>query len=199
MINLLPPEATAAIHFGRRNTVLRTWLLGFAAAIAGLIIILFAGGFYMDRQAKDLQTGLNVTNQELKAENLSQVQADAKQITGDIRVIDTLLSKEIRFSDLIQAIGTDMPANTVLDNLTLNNKVSGALDLTANAKDYTSAAQVAVNLSNSQNSLFSKVDIISIDCNSSSSSAYKCTATMRALFSKTAQTKFLSVPSGSTP
>lgn len=197
MINLLPPEHAASIRYGRQNTVLRVWLMGMAAAVAGLIILLTAGWVYMNKQSKNLQAGINITNQQLQAQNLSQVQADAKEISGDIKVIDQVLSQEIRFSDLIQAIGNDMPPGTVLGSLSLSNKISGSLDLSASAKDSTSATQVAVNLSNSQNSLFSKVDILSIGCSSDPSKSYPCTATLQALFSNTAKTKFLSVPSGS--
>jgi len=197
MINLLPPENSAAIHNGRQNTVMRSWLVGMAAAIAGLILILGSGWFYMSRQANDYRKTLSVTNQDLKAQNLSQVQADAKEITGDIKVIDRVLSQEVRFSDLIQAIGNDMPPGAVLGTLSLSNKVSGALDLTANTTNYASAAQVAINLTNSQNKLFSKVDIISVNCSAGVTQTYKCSAALRVLFSSNARTKFLSVPSGS--
>lgn len=197
MINLLPPEHAASIRYGRQNTVLRVWLLGMAVAIVGLVILLSGGWVYMNSQTKNLQTGINITNQQLQAQNLSQVQSDAKEITGDINVIDKVLSQEIRFSDLIQAIGNDMPPGTVLGSLSLSNKVSGALDLSASAKDYTSATQVAVNLSSAQNGLFSQVDIISVECNSDPTKTYPCTATLQALFSSTTKTKFLSVPSGS--
>lgn len=199
MINLLPPQHAAAIHYGRQNTKLRGWLIGIGVAIVGLVILLSGGWVYMDRQTKNLQSDINATNQQLKAQDLSKVQADAKEITGDIKVINQVLSQEIRFSDLIQAIGNDMPPGAVLGSLSLSNKVSGALDLSASAKDYTSAAQVAVNLTNSQNNLFSRVDIISIGCSSAATDAYKCTASLRALFSTSAKTKFLSVPSGNSP
>lgn len=196
MINLLPPQHAAAIHYGRQNTVIRGWLVGIGAAIVGLLVLLAGGWVYMNSQTKNLQKNINVTNQQLQVQNLSKVQADAKEITGDIRVINQILSQEVRFSDLIQAIGNDMPPGAVLGSLSLSNKVSGALDLSASAKDYASATQVAVNLTNSQNNLFSKVDIISVGCSSASNLTYKCTATLRALFSNSAKTKFLSVPSG---
>ncbi|MGH7156549.1 MAG: PilN domain-containing protein [Candidatus Saccharimonadales bacterium] len=196
MINLLPPQHAAAIRYGRQNTVLRRWLLGMAAAVAGLVVLLSGGWVYMNSQTKNIQADVNVTNQQLQAQDLSKVQSDAKEITGDIKVINQVLSQEIRFSDLIQAIGNDMPPGTVLGSLSLSNKISGALDLSASATNYASATQVAVNLSNSQNNLFSRLDIISIQCSSGSTQTYKCTATLRALFSNAAKTKFLSVPSG---
>jgi Tfp pilus assembly protein PilN len=193
MINLLPPRHADAIRYGRQNTVLRGWLIGLAAAIAGLILILAGGWLYMNKQADDLKKNITVTNQQLQAQNLAQVQKDAKEITGDINVINKVLSQEIRFSDLIQSIGNVMPSGTVLGSLSLSNKVTGALDLSANAKDYASAAQIAVNLSDPKNEIFSKVDIININCNSGGGQ-YKCGATFRALFSSTARTKFLNVP-----
>jgi hypothetical protein len=197
MINLLPPQHAAAIRYGRQNTVLRSWLLGLSAAIAGLILILASGWFYIGQVSKGFQKNINVTNQQLQTQNLTKVQADAKEITGDINVINKVLNQEVHFSDLIQAVGNDMPAGTVLSSLSLSNKVSGALDLSANAKDNTSATQIAINLSDPKNQLFSKVDIINISCTSNPNQAYKCDVTLRALFSNTTQAKFLGIPSGS--
>lgn len=197
MINLLPTSYADSIRYGRQNTALRLWLVGIGAAIGGLIIIFAGGWLYINQQSKTLQKNIDTTNQQLKAQNLAQVQKDAKEITGDIKVINQVLGTEIRFSDLIKAIGNDMPPGTVLGSLSLS-QVSGALDLSANAKDYNSAAQIAVNLSNSQNALFSKVDIVNVTCTSATDKVYKCGATLKALFSKTAQNKFLSVPKDAT-
>jgi Tfp pilus assembly protein PilN len=193
VINLLPSSYAESIRYGRQNTALRSWLIGSVAAIAGLIIIFAGGWIYINQQAKTLQKNIDTTNQQLKAQNLAQVQKDAKEITGDIKVITQVLGTEVRFSDLIQAIGNDMPSGAVLSSLSLS-KVSGAVDLSTGVINYSSAAQIAVNLSNSKNDLFSKVDIISVNCTTSSSKTYPCTATFKALFSKTAQNKFLSVP-----
>ncbi len=193
MINLLPPGHAAAIRYGRQNTVLRSWLIGMAAAIAGLIIILVGGWVYMNQQTVVLQKNINVTDQQLQAQNLAKVQKDAKEITGDIKVINQVLATEVRFSDLIQAIGKAMPPGTILSALSLS-KVSGAIDLSANATDYSSAAHIAVNLSDPKNDLFSRVDIVNVSCTSTLSQTYKCGVVLKALFSKTAQTRFLSVP-----
>jgi Tfp pilus assembly protein PilN len=170
VINLLPTDYAMSIRFGRQNTVLRSWLIGAVAAIAGLIIIFAGGWIYINQQAKTLQKNIDTTNQQLKAQNLAQVQKDAKEITGDIKVISQVLGTEIRFSDLIQAIGNDMPPGAVLSALSLS-KVSGAVDLTTGVTNYSSAAQIAVNLSQSKNDLFSKVDIISVNCTNSTTCA----------------------------
>lgn len=192
MINLLPPEHVSMIRYARQNTTLRKWLLGSLAATAGLVLIMTAGWIYMDRQAKSLQKNINLTNQQLKAQNLSKVQADAKEISGDIKVINQVLSNEISFSDLIQAIGRVMPQGTVLGSLSLN-KVTGAIDLSANTTSYASAAQIAANLSDPANGIFSKVDVLNVNC-APNQDPYFCNATYKALFSITTKNKFLSVP-----
>jgi Tfp pilus assembly protein PilN len=198
MINLLPASHAEAIRFGRQNTKLRNWLLGLIGAIIVLVLIVAGGWLYLNKQQHNYKSQIASTNQQLKTQNLSQTQKDAKEITGDIKVINQVLGTEVKFSDLIQAIGNDIPSGTVLSSLTLSNKVAGALDLSANTINYASAAQVAVNLSQAQNNLFSNVDIISISCGGGQANqTYKCTAIYRALFSKTAQTKFLSVAKGS--
>jgi Tfp pilus assembly protein PilN len=196
MINLLPPSHADAIRYGRQNTVLRKWLVSMAAAIAGLVLILVAGWVYIGRQSTNLQSNINVTKQQLQTQNLAQVQKDAKEIKGDISVINKVLSQEVDFSKLIQTIGKDMPAGSVLTSLSLSNKVTGGIDLSAGAKDYASAAQIAANLSDPSNNLFSKVDIVNVSCNSAPppNQLYKCTSVLRALFSKTAQNSFLTVP-----
>lgn len=194
MINLLPPQNVSAIKYGRQNTALRVWLIGTVAAIAGLIIILAGGWVYLDHQSKGFQKTIAASNNQLKLQNIDKVRAESKEITGDINVIDKILSQEVHFSDLIQSIGSYMPPGTVLSTLSLSDKVTGSIDLSASTKDYASAAQIAVNLGSQKDNLFSKVDIVNISCGSDPAKLYKCSATYRALFSTSAQTKFLGVP-----
>ncbi len=197
MINLLPPNYAMQIRYGRRNANLRRWLLGMLVATTGLVVIIAGGWLYLDSQAKSLEHDNVSGQQELKAQNLTQVQKDATEISGDVKVINQVLSREIKFSALMQDIGKAMPPGTILGSLTLN-KIDGAIDLSANAKDYTSAAQIAVNLSDSKNNLFSSVDIVSVNC-SGGNTTYKCSANFKALFRNTAKSRYLNAtarPSG---
>lgn len=193
MINLLPPQRSQDIKYSHLNSSLRVWLLAALAAVV-LIIVVAAGGFiYMNRQAQTLNANLANTKKELDQQNLTQVQKDAKEITGDIKVINQILSHDVRFSELIDQIGKAMPPRSVLASLTLT-KADGALDLTANATDNASATQIAVNLHDPANNLFDKVDIINIDCRDTNNAVYPCKATFRVLFTGKAKTRFLSVP-----
>lgn len=192
MINLLPPEHILLIRFGRQNSLLRHWIIGALGAIGGLIVILAGGWVYLHQQANDLQNSLTKTNSQLQAQNLAKVQHDAKEITGDIKVINQVLGNEVHFSNLIQDIGKVMPPGTILSSLTLS-KINGSLDLRASAKDSSAAAQIAVNLNDPSNGIFTKVDIVNITCGNVTS-VYHCDGVFKALFSPAAQKKYQSVP-----
>lgn len=192
MINLLPPELADGIRYGRRNGAIRKWLLGIVLATSGLLIIIAAGWLYIDNQAKSLVSELTAKEQQLQAQKLSEVQKEADEITTSIKTIDQVLRQEIRFSDLIQEIGQVMPPGTILSGLVLKNKIDGALDLIANTRDDIGAAQIAANLGDPKNGLFSSVDIVTINC-TTGVNVYKCIASFRALFSKDAKNRFLNV------
>jgi len=191
MINLLPPERSQSIRYGRMNAMLLRWIAGLGAATVVLIIIIIGGWLYINQQSNNLQDDINGAQSQLTAQNLPKVQKDADEISGDVKVINQILSREVRFSDLLKSIGQIMPAGAILNSLTLTS-ANGAIDLSANTTSYSTAAQIAVNLSDPKNGLFTKVDIISINC-TSGSTAYNCSATFKALFSKSAQTSFLGV------
>lgn len=197
MINLLPPSLSQNIRFGRLNAKLVRWLFGMFMATAGLILILVVGWLYINQQSRNLSRDISSSNTQLSTQDLTQVQKDASEISGDVKVINQVLSREIRFSDLLQAIGQVMPPGTILGSLTLSD-TKGAIDLSASTKNYASAAQIAVNLNDPKNGLFSKVDIININCTTGATN-YNCTASLKALFSKDAQTKFLGLAKGNQP
>ena|SRR5436190_910961 len=196
MINLLPPEYSLRLHSTHQNAVLRRWLSVMLLASVGLIFILAVGWIYIDQQNRNLSHNIDSLKQQLAADDLAGTQSKAKAITANIKVINQVLSREIRFSDLIKQIGSVMPPGTVLSGLTLTS-ADGALDLSANARDYTSAAQIAANLSDPKNKLFTKVDIVNITCQSGSTNAYPCSAQFKALFNTTIKSQFLNVPAAS--
>lgn len=195
MINLLPPIHYQAMRIGRTNTRLLHWLVMAAVAVGGLILIVGAGWLYLNHQNTKLNASISSVNQQLEGQNLTEVQKQAKDINGNIKIINQVLSREIRFSALIQEIGSVLPPGTVLNSLTLS-KVDGPIDLSTSARDYPAASQIAVNLSDPKNNIFEKVDIVSINCNAAATTAYACDATYKALFSKTAKSRFINAATG---
>ena len=76
-----------------------------------------------------------------------------------------------------------MPENSVLSDIEIS-KVEGGIDLTADARDQNTATQVQVNLADPNNKLFDKVDIVSVNCDSTTNPEYPCKVILRALFTK---------------
>lgn len=195
MINLLAPAHLADLRYRHINAILRRWLVTLIFATAGLILIVVTGWLYIGDQNRVLTRNIITTEQQLKNQDLIGVQKQAATLSSNIKIINQVLSREIRFSDLIQKIGTVMPSGTVLASLTLS-KIDGAIDLSANTKDYASAAQIAVNLGDPKNNIFQKVDIVNINCTSTGTNVYPCSATLKALFGPATKNQFLNVPSG---
>lgn len=195
MINLLPADYGAKLRLVHQNSILRRWLAAALVASVGLALVMAVGRIYIEQQNKNLSRNLNTVQAQLNSQDLATVQKKAKDITNNIKTINQVLAREIRFSGLITQIGSAMPPGAVLSGLTLS-KVDGAIDLSASSRDYSSAAQMAINLNDPKNKIFDKVDIVSINCSAASGSAYPCSGTFRALFSKTTQSQFLNVPKG---
>ncbi len=194
MINLLPADYRAHLRHDRSNTQLHRWLVIGAFTIAGMLVVLASGWFYINKQVEDLSKSATATEALLHSKSLVNVQKQADEISQNILIINQVLKREIRFSDLIQQIGKVMPPGAVLGSLTLS-KANGAIDITANTKNYSSAAQIAVNLGDPKNNIFAKVDVISIVC-SPDQKTYPCTAAYRALFGKATELRFLNATEG---
>jgi len=198
MINLLPTETKQNILFGRRNSKLLRWTAFGLCVIAGFGVITVFGQLYIRQVVNNTSVDLERDRQQLKDQKLEEVQKQVESISGNLKLIEQVLSKEVLFSELIQAIGSAIPRQAVLNNISLST-VEGGIDLTASAKDYTTATQVQVNLQDPENKIFDKVDIVSINCNQSPSgdsqavspqaSGYPCVVNLRAQFA--ANTPFL--------
>lgn len=200
MINLMPADAKQAISYARLNSRLVKWTISCLIIIAIMAATVFVGGLYIDRTKSALSTSIEETKTTIATQKLDQTKQEADSISAGVKLIVQVLSKEVQFSKLLQQIGKLMPTGATLGDVQLSNKVSGALDMTANALDYQSATQVQVNLQDPKNNLFDKVDTLSVNCidtvssSSNINSRYKCQIVIRALFKKDAVGVFLSAP-----
>jgi hypothetical protein len=110
------------------------------------------------------------------------VQKQVTTISNNLKLVVQVLSKEILFSDLLKQLGTVTPSNVILTDLSIS-QTQGAIDITALTTNYAAATQLQVNLADPKNQIFSKADIVGINCPSDKlGDQYKCTATLRALF-----------------
>lgn len=198
MINLLPSDIRQNYIYARRNTSLLKWSLLFILSIAGVGIIVAGGLFYINRSINDYSSQNAKTQQSLKDQKIDDVQKQVQDISGSLKLVVQVLSKEVLFSKLITRIGAVMPNKATLTSLNIS-KTQGAIDLTAATKDYNTATQVLINLQDPANKIFDKADLIGTTCGSSAPSniAYPCTVTIRAQFAKNNPFLFIS-PTGST-
>lgn len=185
MINLLPPDIRDDVMYARRNTLLMRWLVALLVGLAGIILVVLAGLFYIDRSTKQMGKQVERSQQELQLQKVEETQQRTEQMSNNFKLVTQVLSKQVLFSEVLTQVGAVMPSGTALANLNVS-QLEGGIDLQIVAVDYTSATQAQVNLEDPRNKLFSQVDIVNISCSDSPNeeSIYPCTGRLRALFNK---------------
>lgn len=191
MLNLLPDENKKAYKYAKANVKISEWIAVFIVTILGLLAIVTYGLINMQSSSNTYQSHIALMNKTLKKENLKATKLKVVSISNSLRLAVQVLSNEVLFSKLLQQIGAVMPSGAILTGLNIN-QISGGINLTANTTDYQSATQMQVNLSSPSNGIFSKVDIVSINCNAQGSATPTgCTVTLRALFNTNNQFLFI--------
>jgi Tfp pilus assembly protein PilN len=185
MINLLPPQMKQDFRYARRNRRLVLWSLAMLLAIIGVSILTVTGTMIMNRKIAVHQADLTQTQARLANQNTAEVQQQVTAISSNLKLMVRVLSREVLFSKLLVQLGNTTPTNVVLTNLSISQSVS-AIDITARTKNYSGAAQLQANLTDPQNKIFSKADIVSISCSTTVTegalASYPCTVTIKALF-----------------
>lgn len=196
MINLLPPEIKQNFKFARKNRQLVRWICAFLMVIFGVAIITSIGLFFMNNSADSYRLKIARAQSLLASQNSAEIQHQVTDISNNLNLMVKVLSKEILFSQLLKQLGTITPSNVVLTNLSISQTAS-AIDIIAQTASYNAATQLQVNLADPNNQIFSKADIVDINCTNSTQAVnprYPCTATIRALF--TSSNPFLFINAG---
>lgn len=201
MINLLPPDVKSAYRYAARNVVLRQWIVVCVIALAGMGMIATYGLVSLKNSSADYRASIAASERRLKEEKFTETQKRVTDMSGSFKLVIKVLEQQILFSELLEQIGATIPRSAVLTGLNIS-QTKGALDISAKAIDYDTATQVQVNLSDPANKIFSKADIVSIDCKSQTGDGavepYPCSVTVKALFA--ADNPFLFINSkGKTP
>lgn len=197
MINLLPNDYRLSLRYARRNTMLMKWLATLFVALIIIVITVSIGIFYLKKEARTYANRVETTKQALKDQELEETLTKVQNISGNLKLINQVLSQQVIFSELIKQIGAVMPPGSVLSDIEIS-KVSDGIDLKAQAQNYESSTQIQVNLSDPNNKLFDKVDIITVDCQGINPE-YPCTVTLRALFTKNNPYLFINQNKKATP
>ncbi len=184
MINLLPPDLKKTYRYATHNHRLVHWFILFGVGLVGVMAIAAAGIVYMQQSSERYTQNIAQTNQSLEKQDLAETQKEVKEISNNLKLVVQVLSREVLFSKLLKQLGTVTPSNTILTDLSIV-QTTGGIDITAKAIDYQAATQLQINLEDSRNKIFSKADIVAINCNEADPLAkYPCTVTLRALFAE---------------
>lgn len=197
MINLLPPKTREDILYARRNTKLMRWIVATLIGLAGIGLVVLGGEFYIHQSIKTYSKRVNETQEQLRVQKLEETQKRVQDISGSLKLVVQVLSREVLFSKLLQQIGAAMPSGASLASLSIN-KTQGGIDLNAVAKDYQTATQVQVNLADPKNKIFDKAEIVNVTCSPNSTDpTYPCQITLKALFGKNTAFLFIhNTPTG---
>lgn len=187
MINLLPPEIKQSYRYGQLNSGLRHWLIAAFCGLIGLGLIGAYGALAMHQAIASTDQQIASTDASLAKAHLSDTKKQTTDITNSLKLVEKVLGQEILFSKLLKQMATALPAGSNLTALNIAQVSGGSgLDVTANATNYTTATQVQVNLADPRNQIFAKADIVSINCDNTTSKnpAYPCTVNIRAQFAQ---------------
>jgi Tfp pilus assembly protein PilN len=188
MINLLPPEVKEHYRYASFNTHLRGWLITICVALVGLAAISGGGLLYLRQISNSYDQQIAESTANLQRQKIDETRRQVNAISGSLKLSVQVLSKEVLFSQLLKQLATLTPANTALSSLNISQDQT-ALDIVADTADYNAATQLQVNLSDPSNKIFSKADIVSINCGGGNSSGgtaskYPCSVTIRALLAQ---------------
>lgn len=182
MINLLPPAEKEEIMFARYNTQLRRWIAGGLLGLTGVILVVFSGNLLLKQSVQDYESSIATSKSQLANQKQKETLGEVKSIQESFKLVVDVLSREVLFSKLLPRVGQVMPEGTVLEGLSLNTEnEQTAFDIAARARDFTSGSQIQVNLTDPENKLFSKADLVNVSCPASQDepTPYPCTVSMR--------------------
>jgi Tfp pilus assembly protein PilN len=185
MINLLPPDTKQAYRYAERNVSLLNWVIAATLSLVSIGIIGTYGWLTMRQSIMLSDKAVASTQQELRSAKLDETNKKVTDISNSLKLAEKVLGQEILFSKLLKQMATALPDGANLTGLNIAQVSSGsALDVTADAANYTVATQVQVNLADPTNQIFAKADIQNITCDTAGAANpdYPCKVTLRAQF-----------------
>lgn len=193
MINLLPPDHKRALVYARRNTRLRTGVIGLSIGLIFLALVATGSFLIMRQEVTTYNNNATAIESELSRKGETTTIKRMNNISNTLNLVVKVLSEQVLFAELFQQVGTTMPDGSILQNLSLTGDMTSGIDLQIGSVDYNTGTQVLVNFQDPNNKIFEKADLISLTCAdpTNTEGPYYCTANIRATFQKESQFSFL--------
>lgn len=186
MINLLPPEYKEEITYGRRNRSLIGWIITMFAVLIGVIAIAFIGQLYIKSNVTYINKTIESTNARIESQKLVEGQKEAETFASNLKTVNRLLEDQLLFSKIITSLGSVLPGGVTVLNIDFEDS-DKALKLQLQGKDEQAVTQGFINLSSTENTLFTKADLENVDCSQEDT----CVATVTVLLNKDSDFYFL--------
>lgn len=159
MINLLPPGRVLNIRLARSNTILRRYVELIIVGSSVLLAAILVARYFFGIQNDNIQHTVDLNN--AKIASLEPVQKQAEELSATVNTISGLLSRNVKFSDMLTQIGGIMPPGSVLTGLKFSlEDVEAPLVVSAQVDNEQKAAVLRNNLAASN--LFDKAEIKNI-------------------------------------
>ena len=161
MINLIPTEVKTSIRYARYNTA----LIGYGV-IAVLVVVLIAGVLFFGftiASADESSLQESIAQKESDLNELVAVEGDASDLADKIDTVGKLLDREVKFSEVLQEIGSILPEGAILTSLRLTNSNEEPLRIAALVDTKNNAAVLRQNIEDSDR--FTGADIEGIVVN----------------------------------
>jgi hypothetical protein len=144
MINLLPDDIKTARRYATLNRKISQYFVLVFVVISLLIGAYGFGYVTLTNERKKVEDIIAVKSTELT--DLDSLSKEAQSISDTISTAATLLGREIRFSELIQKIGSVMPEGARLNGLSLTGDKTSPLEIQAVLKNPEQAGVLQNNL-----------------------------------------------------
>lgn len=177
MINLLPYDYKQDLTYARKNYLLIKWLAAIFIAVIFIVTISF-GGVYVINSERAKAESTAKSEYEQITQSSDKAEFDKyKKFKTNYDIVAKLLSKQLRYTKIIQDIGRILPEGTNIEGIKLSPGTA-ALSLSVSGNSQAAIKKAFVNISD--NTLFPKADIESITCGDNSAGK-ACTATIKVL------------------
>lgn len=167
MINLLPPKRLLNMKVARNNTILKRYIELTLLSMLLIVVAIAASYYFLSSQQKSVKNTLEIDQK--KVAELSPIQKEAEELSATINTISGLLSRNVKFSEMLTKIGSVMPSGAVLTGLQFSiEDLDAPLVVSAQVETEERAAVLRNNLATSD--LFKGAEIKSILLNEESES-----------------------------
>lgn len=154
MINLLPPADQQEIHAGRANSLLLRYIT-LSLVVLG-ILLAWIGVIYFNLYNTQSDAERTKKANEAKAATRQDIVSQADKFRGDLSIAKQIMDKQVNYTETVTRVATAMPADTILDSISIDPKLFDK-DTTIAAHAKSQEAAIALKDSLQASGLFTKV------------------------------------------